>query len=117
LQRQLAAYKLLIIDQLGYVPLSTIGAELLFRVFSQRYEVGSNIVASNLPFTSVQRVRGPGDLTGALLDGLTHHIHILEMNGDSPGTIGNFVRRLGMIGAKEPDNAATQRTSHFRRRS
>ena len=50
LQRQLAAYKLLIIDELGYVPLSTTGAELLFEVFSQRYERGSTLVTSNLPF-------------------------------------------------------------------
>ena len=83
MQRQLAAYKLLIIDQLGYVPLSTIGAELLFGVFSQRYEVGSNIVASNLPFTSGSTCSGARGLTGALLDRLTHHVHILEMNGDS----------------------------------
>ncbi len=50
LQRQLAAYKLLVIDELGYVPLSQTGAELLFEVFSQRYERGSTIVTSNLPF-------------------------------------------------------------------
>ncbi len=50
LQRQLAAYKLLIIDELGYVPLSQTGAELLFEVFSQRYERGTTIVTSNLPF-------------------------------------------------------------------
>ena len=50
LQRQLAAYKLLIIDELGYVPLSPTGAELLFEVFSQRYERGSTLVTSNLPF-------------------------------------------------------------------
>jgi DNA replication protein DnaC len=43
-------YKLMIIDELGYVPLSTTGAELLFEVFSQRYERGSIIVTSNLPF-------------------------------------------------------------------
>jgi len=52
LQRQLAGYKLLVIDELGYVPLSQIGAELLFEVFSQRYERGSTIVTSNLPFVS-----------------------------------------------------------------
>ena len=50
LQKQLAAYRLLIIDELGYVPLSPTGAELLFEVFSQRYEHGSVIVTSNLPF-------------------------------------------------------------------
>ena len=46
LQRQLVAYKLLIVDELGYVPLSQTGAELLFEVFSQRYERGSTIVTS-----------------------------------------------------------------------
>ena len=83
LQRQLAAYKLLIIDELGYVPLSTTGAELLFEVFSQRYEHGSTIVTSNLPFDEWTGVFGSERLTGALLDRLTDHVHILEMNGDS----------------------------------
>ena len=50
LQAQLAAIKLLIIDELGYVPLSQIGAEFLFEIFSQRHERGSTIVTSNLPF-------------------------------------------------------------------
>ena len=50
LQKQLAAYKLLIVDELGYVPLSPSGAELLFEVFSRRYERGSVLVTSNLPF-------------------------------------------------------------------
>ncbi len=83
LQRQLAAYKLLIIDELGYVPLSQTGAELLFEVFSQRYERGSTIVTSNLPFDEWTSVFGSERLTGALLDRLTHHVHILEMNGES----------------------------------
>jgi DNA replication protein DnaC len=78
LQRQLAGYKLLIIDELGYVPLSTTGAELLFEVFSQRYERGSTIVTSNLPFDEWTGVFGSERLTGALLDRLTHHVHILE---------------------------------------
>jgi hypothetical protein len=47
LQRQLAGYKLLIIDELGYLPLSQTGAELLFEVFRQRYERGSTVVTSN----------------------------------------------------------------------
>jgi DNA replication protein DnaC len=83
LQRQLAGYKLLIIDELGYVPLSPTGAELLFEVFSQRYERGATIVTSNLPFDEWTSVFGSERLTGALLDRLTHHVHILEMNGDS----------------------------------
>jgi IstB-like ATP binding protein len=83
LQRQLAGYKLLVIDELGYVPLSQTGAELLFEVFSQRYERGSTIVTSNLPFDEWTSVFASERLTGALLDRLTHHVHILEMNGDS----------------------------------
>ena len=83
LQTQLAGYKLLIVDELGYVPLSPTGAELLFEVFSQRYERGSTIVTSNLPFEDWTSVFGSERLTGALLDRLTHHVHILEMNGDS----------------------------------
>jgi len=83
LQSQLAAHKLLIVDELGYVPLSPTGAELLFEVFSQRYERGSTIVTSNLPFEDWTSVFGSERLTGALLDRLTHHVHILEMNGDS----------------------------------
>ncbi|MEI6203775.1 MAG: IS21-like element helper ATPase IstB [Aestuariivirga sp.] len=83
LQRQLATYKLLIIDELGYVPFSQIGAELLFEVFSRRYERGSTIVTSNLPFDEWTGVFASERLTGALLDRLTHHVHILEMNGDS----------------------------------
>ena len=75
--------KLLIIDELGYVPLTLTGAELLFEVFSQRYERVSTIVTSNLPFEDWTSVFGSERLTGALLDRLTHHVHILEMNGDS----------------------------------
>jgi DNA replication protein DnaC len=83
LQKQLAAYRLLIIDELGYVPLSPSGAELLFEVFSRRYERGSVLVTSNLPFDEWTSVFGSERLTGALLDRLTHHVHILEMNGES----------------------------------
>ena len=74
---------LLIIDELGFVPLSPTGAELLFEVFSQRYERGSILVTTNLPFDEWTEVFGSERLTGALLDRLTHHVHILEMNGES----------------------------------
>ena len=83
LQKQLEGYQLLIIDELGYVPLSPTGAELLFETFSRRYERGSVIVTSNLPFDEWTSVFGAERLTGALLDRLTHHVHILELNGES----------------------------------
>jgi len=83
LQRQLAGHKLLIVDELGYVPLSQTGAELLFEVFSHRYERSATIVTSNLPFDEWTSVFGSERLTGALLDRLTHHVYILEMNGES----------------------------------
>ncbi len=82
-QKQLAKQDLLIIDELGYVPLSKTGAELLFEIFSQRYEQGSTMVTSNLPFNEWTEILGSERMTGALLDRLTHHVHILEMNGDS----------------------------------
>ena len=83
LQKQLAAYRLLIIDELGFLPLSKTGAELLFEVFSQRYERGSVLVTSNLPFEEWTEVFGSERLTGAVLDWLTQHVHILETNGES----------------------------------
>ena len=83
LQRQLSRLNLLIIDELGFVPLSRTGAELLFEVFSHRYERGSILVTTNLPFDEWTEVFGSERLTGALLDRLTHHVHILEMNGES----------------------------------
>ena len=82
-QKLLASYELLIVDELGFVPLSKTGAELLFETFSQRYERASTLVTSNLPFEEWTEVFGSERLTGALLDRLTHHVHIIEMNGDS----------------------------------
>ena len=66
LQRQLARLRLLIIDELGFVPLSTTGAELLFEVFSQRYERVSVLVTTNLPFDEWTDVFGSERLTGKL---------------------------------------------------
>lgn len=82
-QKHLSHQELLIVDELGFVPLSKTGAEMLFEVLSQRYERSSTLVTSNLPFAEWTEVLGTERLTGALLDRLTHHVHILEMNGDS----------------------------------
>ena len=83
LQKQLTSQNLLIIDELGFVPLSKSGAELLFEVISQCYERSSIIITSNLPFDEWTEFFGSERLTGALLDRLTHHVHIIEMNGES----------------------------------
>ena len=83
LQKQMGTVKLLIIDELGFVPLSKTGAELLFELISQRYERGSTMITSNLPFDEWTETFGTERLTGALLDRLTHHVSILEMNGES----------------------------------
>jgi DNA replication protein DnaC len=83
IQKNLAAQELLVIDELGFVPLSKTGAELLFEVISQRYERGSIIITTNLPFDEWTEVFGSERLTGAILDRLTHHVHILELNGES----------------------------------
>ena len=83
LQAQLSKAALLVIDELGYVPFSKTGAELLFEIFSQRYEQGSVLVTSNLPFAEWTGVLGSERLTAALLDRLTHHVHILPIEGES----------------------------------
>ena len=83
LQKQMVSHKLLIIDELGFVPLSKTGAELLFELISQRYERGATLITSNLPFDEWAETFGSERLTGALLDRLTHHVNILEMNGES----------------------------------
>jgi DNA replication protein DnaC len=108
LQKQLAGYKLLIIDELGFVPLSKSGAELLFEVFSQRYERGSTLVTSNLPFNEWTESLGSERLTGALLDRLTHHVHILEMNGESYRLAQSKRRRRTTDAALDPKPSATQ---------
>jgi DNA replication protein DnaC len=76
-------YDVIICDELGYVPFSKIGAELLFQFFSSRYERGSSIITSNLDFGEWTKLFGDEKLTAALLDRLTHRSHILLMNGDS----------------------------------
>ena len=82
-QKTLAKVQLLIIDELGFVPLTKTGAELLFEIFSQRHERRSTLVTSNLPFDEWTEVFGSQRLTGALLDRLTHHVHLLTCSGDS----------------------------------
>ncbi len=82
-QKQLERQHLIVLDELGYVPFSRAGAELLFEVVSRAYERTSLMVTTNLPFESWVEVMGSERLTGALLDRLTHRVHIIEANGES----------------------------------
>lgn len=83
LRGQLAKLDLLVLDELGYVPASKAGAELLFDVIANAYERHSVIVTTNLPFENWTEVLGSERLTGAALDRLTHRCHILETKGES----------------------------------
>ena len=83
LKTQLSKLDLLVLDELGYVPASKVGAELLFDVISTAYERTSLIVTTNLPFESWTEVLGSERLTGATLDRLTHRCRIIETKGES----------------------------------
>lgn len=83
LRSQLAKCDLIVLDELGYVPASKAGAELLFDLIGSAYERRSLVVTTNLPFENWTEVLGSERLTGAALDRLTHRCHILEAKGES----------------------------------
>ena len=74
---------LIICDELGYISFNRTGAELLFQLFAERYERGSLLITSNLPFSEWNQIFQGERMTAALLDRLTHHCHIFEMNAES----------------------------------
>jgi DNA replication protein DnaC len=82
-ERSLMKQQLIIIDELGFLPFSQQGAHLLFSFISQRYQRGSLLITTNLPFSDWTQVFEDERLLGALLDRLTHHCHILEFMGES----------------------------------
>lgn len=81
--RRFASHELVLVDELGYLPISEHAADLLFQAFSERNERGSVIVNSNLPFAEWGRVFQTERLAVALLDRITHRAQVLEMNGES----------------------------------
>jgi DNA replication protein DnaC len=99
---QIGKHELIILDELGYVPFSKAGAELLFEVVSRAYERHSLIVTTNLPFEQWTEVMGSERLTGALLDRLTHRVHIIEANGESYRLRDARKRRKRPKGARRP---------------
>lgn len=76
-------YELLILDELGYIPFSKEGSELLFQVFAERHEKGSVITTTNLGFADWTQVFGGPVMTAALLDRLTHRAHIVNCQWES----------------------------------
>jgi DNA replication protein DnaC len=76
-------YDLLILDELGYIPFSKEGSELLFQVLAERHEKGSVMITTNLGFADWTKVFGDPVMTAALLDRLTHKAHIISCNWDS----------------------------------
>ena len=83
LKTQLSKLDLLVLDELGYVPATKVGAELLFDVIATAYERSSIMVTTNLPFENWTEVLGSERLTGATLDRLTHRCKIIETKGVS----------------------------------
>ncbi len=83
LENNLRKQDLIIIDELGFVPFSQQGSQMLFSFISQRYLQGSVMITTNLAFTDWTEVFQDARLVGALLDRLTHHCHVIEFSGDS----------------------------------
>lgn len=105
LKANIAMPRLLIVDELGYLPLEKSAAHDLFQVIAQRYEYGSLIITSNLNFGQWdQTLGGDSALAAALLDRLLHHAHVMPMQGESYRL--KDKRRAGLIDAKTAANAA-----------
>ena len=101
LENHIRRNDLIIVDELGYIPLDRIGAEHLFGFFSQCYEQTSLIVTTNVPFADWPQIfAGDERLAGALLDRLTHHVYILDITGDSYRLKASLKRRTQEGGQK-----------------
>jgi DNA replication protein DnaC len=83
LLQKYARYDLLVLDELGYIPFSKEGAELLFQVLAERHEKGSVVITTNLGFADWTQVFGDPVMTAALLDRLTHRAHIVNCTWES----------------------------------
>ena len=78
-----AKYKVLIIDEMGFLPIDSEGANMLFQLINRRYENHSTIITTNKPFGKWHEIFGDVTLANAILDRLLHHSHIININGNS----------------------------------
>lgn len=105
MHRAIKAYRLLIIDEIGYLPMNREQANLFFQVIAALYEKGSLIVTSNLPFGQWDATFAQdATLTAALLDRLLHHAHIVPIAGESYRL--KHQRQAGIVQGIRTDNAA-----------
>lgn len=111
LKRNIMNPRLLIIDEVGYLPLGRDDANLFFQVIAKRYEKGSVIVTSNLSFGQWdQTFAGDQTLTAALLDRLLHHSHVLQIKGESYRL--KDKRKAGVIRSRACESAEQQLQMH-----
>ncbi len=95
--------KLLVIDEIGYLPFGREEANLFFQVVAKRYERGSIVLTSNLPFAQwASAFAEDATLTAAMLDRLLHHAHIVQIQGDSYRL--KDKRKAGVIKKNEPES-------------
>lgn len=106
MNRTIKAYRLLIIDEIGYLPMNREQANLFFQVIAALYEKGSLVVTSNLPFGQWDTTFAQDTtLTAALLDRLLHHAHIVPIAGESYRL--KHQRQAGMVQSAIRDAAAS----------
>lgn len=99
LRRAILGPRLLILDEIGYLPLQKHQADLFFQVIAKRYEQGSVILTSNLSFGDWEEsFDGNAALTSAMLDRLLHHAHVIQIKGDSYRL--RQARQSGLLGRK-----------------
>ena len=112
LGRAIVGPRLLVIDEIGYLPFAREQAALLFQVVAKRYETGSTIVTSNLPFTQWSATLADDPvMVAALLDRLLHHAHIVQITGQSYRL--RERRKAGDIANPIDNTATTSRVGQF----
>ena len=93
--RNLSKYKLLIIDEVGYLPIDIEASNMLFQLINKRYEKNSTIITTNKPFSKWGELFGDNMIANAILDRLLHHSHVISISGKSYRTKDILVRQEG----------------------